>query len=583
MIYREYADLGSLDRPLVAEMVEREREWFGAAPFGEYAICTSPACRAVVSADEVFGLDLGRAMVPLPRLEAAVAGMPACPDCGAALEPMMPGERFRPYVREHVLPGTWGVLAFDDAGAVQGATLASLKRLREALEHLNYRQAYDLDAAQAAVAARLGLSFEQAGMRPVVYWNRIGVSARCRGPRTMASLMQRLFAMRPEFDDLPVLSDTFPSTGMYPLMRARGFEEVIGDSTGGVLLLAPAQRVFLSASGGSGPRRTDVKPTQGRRHDRNLPPLPPPATEEPMFRELGPQDMDEVAVRRIAAFFRETFAVAFRQYLFYPSRLEPIAPDAVFGPEACRAGLDLEQLDELNLAAHRSGSGEAPLFWHEPQATIDLMRRKLLGKGHAVLYYGPRGDLGAMTFAYPCTLREAFAWEEWENPVAYSGHVPPGRLRSFARFRDRLQETLSAHPAAFAGVPPLTEDSPVFVWNCVAVAPDHRRGGLALELMRRLAGGVEAQPGVLHLGEVMPGSYWNGMMKRAAAVEVPGALGEAPGQPLLLASPLVEHVRRLRLPAEEMMSFEAGCVKYATRPAAVAAAAQRPEAAHAAG
>lgn len=558
MIYRDYADLGGLDRPFVAEMVEREREWFGAAPFGEYAICGDPACRAVVSADEYFGLDLGRAPVPLPRLESGHAGLSACPDCGAALEPMMPPERFRPYVREHVLPGTWGVLAFDEAGAIQGATLASLKRLREALEHLNYRQAYDLDAAQAALAARLGLPFAEAGARPVVYWNRIGVSARCRGPRVMASLMQRLFAMRPEFDDLPVLSDTFPSTGMYPLMRARGFEEVIGDSAGGVLLLAPAQRVFLSA-GTAGGRRADLRAAQerrsGRRHYRNLPPLPPPIAEEPMFRELGPQELDEVAVRRIAAFFRETFAVAFRQYLFYPSRLEPIPPDAVFDADTCRAGLGLDQLDGLDLAAHRAADGEVPAFWHAPQATLDLMRRKLLGKGHAVLYYGPRGDLGAMTFAYPCTLREAFAWEEWENPVAYSGHVPTGRLRDFARFRDRLRETLAADPARFADIPALTEDSPVFVWNCVAVAPDYRRGGLAIDLMRRLAAQVEAPPGVLHLGEVMPGSYWHGMMRRAAAVDVPGALGEGPGQPLLLVSPLAEHIRRLRLPPEELASL----------------------------
>lgn len=265
---------------------------------------------------------------------------------------------------------------------------------------------------------------------------------------------------------------------------------------------------------------------------------------------VGPDGFDDVTLRRMSGFFREVFATAFGQYLFYPSQLEPIAPEAVLGARPAT----LAVLDDLDREAHGSAAGEIPHFWHEPATTFDNLRRKLSGRGHAVLQHGPHGEMRAMTFAYRCSLREAFGWEEWENPVTYSGFRPEGRLRSFEQFRTAIQAAVAARPAAFAATlarPPLGGDSPVLVWNCVAVGPGYRGLGLAPMLMRRLAETLPFRDDdpTLHLAEVMPGSYAHRLMTQAGAVDVPGALGDVAAAPRLVVSPLAEHIRRLRLAA----------------------------------
>ncbi len=246
--------------------------------------------------------------------------------------------------------------------------------------------------------------------------------------------------------------------------------------------------------------------------------------------------IDEVAVRRLAALFREVFAGSYYgQYLFYPSEMAPLPPGAVFG--AREVGLD--ELDGLDLGSMARPDGERPLFWHHPQVTLDKLRAKLCGAGHAVLRYDPRGTLEGMVFGYPATLRQAFATEEWENPVAYSGWRPPG-TRSFARFRDRVATAVAADPvlAAVAGGP-VRDDTPVFVLNCIAVSPRARAAGIGRDLMRRMVASLPpaAAAGRLFLGEVEVDSRWHRKLRQSGVVDVPGAFDEGPGQPRLVVAP----------------------------------------------
>lgn len=225
-------------------------------------------------------------------------------------------------------------------------------------------------------------------------------------------------------------------------------------------------------------------------------------------------------MRRIADFFRETFATAFGQYVFAEADLRPLPVEAFFD----HPHPTLAELDALPLPpGHR--------FWHEPAATLANMRAKLQGRGHAALIEID-GRLRGMSFGYPCTLRQAFTWEEWENPAAYSGFVPAA-LRSFDAFRDRLQEHIPW---------PLDADSPAYVWNCIALAPELRGKGLGEELARRQAEVMRPTGETVMLLEVLPGSAWHKTMRRHGAAEMADVLAEGH---LLLAMDLADFVGRI--------------------------------------
>ncbi len=264
------------------------------------------------------------------------------------------------------------------------------------------------------------------------------------------------------------------------------------------------------------------------------------------WKVLSGPSLDAAWVWRMARLFREVFAAAdYGQYLFYPSEMQPIAPEAVFGAEAARRGLSLEELDGLDLAALRRPDGEQPLCWQHPEATFERLSAKLVGKGHAVVCVDGRGDLAGMVFGYPATLRAAFAGEEWENKVAYSGWAPP-RLRDFTRFRDRIADVVARHAALSAVSGSVHDATPVFVLNCIAVSPGQRSGGLGRALFRRLVDSLPADmaAGRLFLGEVKIGSAWHRSLDPTKVIDVPGALAEGPDDPRLIVSPSQHGYRR---------------------------------------
>ncbi|MBF0372990.1 MAG: hypothetical protein HQL39_06175, partial [Alphaproteobacteria bacterium] len=549
-----YQDMSTLDADLLGKLADKEREWWGYQGFGEYAICSHPSCRAVLSIDEVYAVSQGEDYQPLTALERDGPRLPGCPECGGSTELLLPRALFIEYLRYYFSHGVYGTLLLDDERRIRGATVALRTSRRTALERIiNYRNSYRVDSCLAAISRTLGDTHESDGSEPVVCWSRVALGRDLRGRSHLHRIVSDLLALQPNNADLPLLGDTRFDTRLHPILKAIGFRDVATDAHGCVMITLKRQRTLTEAFAltpeefkaqfdAEVTRCRDEqmtylashRPFASRKRFIGAPLLrevfgspdfvPARRTNESTIENLTSAELTPKTIGQIGDLFRYLFCNGFGQYLFYPSVGAPISAAEAHGvPHGTY--VPLAALDAFAPATfpRNPTTGERAVFWHHPDVVPKKLVEKLAKDANiGLLWDDNHARLLGFIFGHHCTLAEAFLTEEWHNPHYYSGLTDGPHLRDLSVFCDALNAGLAkAHGALGVPIQTLAPETELYVWNCFGTVPEARRGAV-FDLARSFFRHVKPRENELVIGEAKYGSTAHTMFRRAGAIDVPG-------------------------------------------------------------
>ncbi|MGE3279036.1 MAG: SET domain-containing protein [Candidatus Altimarinota bacterium] len=256
----------------------------------------------------------------------------------------------------------------------------------------------------------------------------------------------------------------------------------------------------------------------------------PSYTVQTLLSESG-EITDEV-LWEVTWFFWWLFANDFAgQFLFYPSEKKPISAQQAFGVSD-GSYVPFEKLLTYSPAEYpvHPTTGEQAIYWVHPQAAFQKFQQKFSQQGILTLLRDEAGQIIGLTFGRKCSLRDAFSQEEWENPVAYSGHAVSEK-RDFKRFMDSINQTLNHHPHLTEGSErpqQLSAESEVYVWNCIGISKNaHGKGHfwkLTSEFFKHIP--EKDRKSLWNIAEAVVGNTAYKLFKRARTIDVPEALGE---------------------------------------------------------
>ena len=250
----------------------------------------------------------------------------------------------------------------------------------------------------------------------------------------------------------------------------------------------------------------------------------------------------------ITDIFKETFAnPPYGQFLVYPSVGKPISAQAVFGEDKKYiASKELDSFDLKDFPKHPE-TGEAVTYWMNPEIVYENLRRKFRENLHIALFRNNQTQsIAGVNYGYFATVAEAFALEEWNNPLLYSGINNPDLNRDFGKSMETLQKL-------FRGWMEIREDTRVFVLSCTLLLPEARGGDNVMQFTKAMMNSIPAElRNTRMLHELMTGSYAHFFVKAVSGihgVELPNFFGD---NHQLTVTHLGEFINQLNLPADQV-------------------------------
>lgn len=232
-----YPDMSQVEDPLFEQMITNEREYWGYRGYGEYVICSDAKCRALLSIEEVYGIDPNEEHRSLQDLEKNGAKTPNCPECNSQTELFLDPKLFPLLIRGALAKNAFGALLLEQEKVRGHITLMKGARA-ELLHAMNYRQGYDVEENLMQISKQLGeKNVDQKGMKDAICLNRVGINHSLRGQGLFAPLTQTALDTHPEFGELAIISDTRFDSPLLPLYIAIGFESIQEDRYGNVLVV----------------------------------------------------------------------------------------------------------------------------------------------------------------------------------------------------------------------------------------------------------------------------------------------------------------------------------------------------------
>lgn len=573
-----YEDMSEIPEETLQQLAAKEREWFGygmeGKGFGEYAICSGPECRRVLSIEEVYPAvkEAADEYIPLNELEKEGISLPCCPDCNETLEPLLDPQYFTEYLRLYFSQQVYGALLIE-GDKVKGAVSAFNAPFEQAFEgNVNYRQGYDINEAVEKISELTGKTPDEIRNQVVACCNRIALDPSVRGRGFLTKLIKTALNQKPENDDYPSLGDAKVFGPIYPLANAVGDVPIMEDNYGNSLFYSERFGNFRDAFNLSpeefrtkyGPKIRKFKlAQQERRKTEELNPIRVKGV--PLLRErfeksedettfettegkkfrvetVTSKELDDETLREITDFFRLMFTNAFDgQYLVYPSIGEPISTQEVFGTSP-NEFVPLEQLDSFDPSTYpkHPETGENAVFWHNPDVTFERFREKSLKDAHYAIFRNLETDeIAGLMFGHKGSIKDVFSTEEWENPLHYSGIENPESIRDFKAFLDKLNEQLASN-----GLESLDKESTVYGWNCIATRPDVR----GLEYLTRLTKAFfsmipeKMKEELLIVGETKFDTRPHALFKTAGGMDITGILTDSDkvekDDPVIIVGPL---------------------------------------------
>jgi hypothetical protein len=196
-----------------------------------------------------------------------------------------------------------------------------------------------------------------------------------------------------------------------------------------------------------------------------------------VLESYNPSTIHNNLVREVTDFYRYIFANDYLQhYLVYPNQMKTLSPKDIF--PAQHQYTPISSLDQLQPLPIDSESHEQAVFWHDPEFTYQSFKKKLTQTGIIALLRNQEGSIVGLTFAYIENLENIFHLEGWEDPLYYSGRKTTAKKRDFSPFLNQLNQKIENHRNRYPFYSwqnaHLREDTKVFLWNTLALAPGYR-------------------------------------------------------------------------------------------------------------
>jgi hypothetical protein len=177
------------------------------------------------------------------------------------------------------------------------------------------------------------------------------------------------------------------------------------------------------------------------------------------IKSIPVEERDDKLIGIFSKKVAEIFANAqYGQYVFHESRPdECISPKEIFGTKEY---IPYEKL----YGKHRN---DGYIYCDNPDVSFGIWKEKLKLKDSVLLLVLPVGgdDILGGSFSYKATLEKAFkCYEEWENPLLYSGIKNENIYRDYDAFKKLVQSEL----------PDLDLEEELIVMNCFFLCEEVR-------------------------------------------------------------------------------------------------------------
>lgn len=257
----------------------------------------------------------------------------------------------------------------------------------------------------------------------------------------------------------------------------------------------------------------------------------------------GSPGLTPVFIREIASAFREIFsndwpefAACFSCEALLPQRVKFSASEILRSEKSYVSSAELEGVTTLPFCPHC----DRPMqFFIDLEVTVKKFSTKFYRDACiTVIRSGGERVISGFTFASRCSLREAFEQEEWRHPYAYAAQQDPCYARSFSDFLQivapELQEILMR---------PVGPETPVLLWNCVAIRPDLRSRGYLSRMLDSFCSTLpEAQHELPILGQCEKRSRFCQLLRASGWRAIEGFL---PAEQVLMCGPPGSFVLKL--------------------------------------
>ncbi len=239
-----YPDMSEMPEETLQKLAAKEREWFGygmeGAGFGEYAICSNPECRRILSVEDAYPQvnEATGKYIPLAELEKDGINLPCCPDCSGPMEPLLDPAFFPEYLRLYFSQKVYGALLMDGE-EVLGSVSAFTAPFEMAFEdNINYREGYDIDNVIERISKLTNRTPDEIRNQVVVCCNRIAIDHSARGNKLIPELINKTLSINPENDDLPFIADVKRPGNLYGMFNAYSAHPIQEDEFRGSFIYA---------------------------------------------------------------------------------------------------------------------------------------------------------------------------------------------------------------------------------------------------------------------------------------------------------------------------------------------------------
>jgi len=245
-----YPDMSQLDETLLRQLVDNEREYWGHTGYSEYVVCTNIECRRLQSIEDVYS-QTGKTLAELEREGPTT---PDCPSCGEVSEIFFEPEVFVTYTRNYLANNFFGAILIDQNERLRGHAVSKKGPRHELFNELNYRQSFDSSICLLGISeVAAETTIDEQGLKEAIFMSRIGVDANLRGKGYYFALSKAMFDLYPEYDELPIISETRFDSELYPLFKAMGYHNLQTDQYDHIFMVHPnsqsnAKRDILSLS-----------------------------------------------------------------------------------------------------------------------------------------------------------------------------------------------------------------------------------------------------------------------------------------------------------------------------------------------
>lgn len=236
------------------------------------------------------------------------------------------------------------------------------------------------------------------------------------------------------------------------------------------------------------------------------------------IRSLTSIEITPEITKKVADFYRYTFNNN-GHYGYFPKSQTFVSPQEIFSTDE-HGFVSLAQMDSLKGLPSLNGENNEMIIFHDPDTTTSRIEEKLKKNANLTIIEDEQtGEMIGFTFGYGCSLKEGFE-KEWKHTDYYCAQQDSSKERDFDKFM-KVITPLMEQELEKAGKYPekITENTQIFISNCVAISPKAQGKKLLPKMMQQYQESIpERMRDRIVIGEAEDGGRFQKILEDAGNV-----------------------------------------------------------------